>query len=103
MAVPAHHPIKWACIKKSASHIDNSGPNNDKIGAEVMIGCIPIKPKIQTIKGSRIIIAQKGKLFPILFYKVQNVLLLKFRDIENEKSNPTIKKFFQKAKNFWGN
>ena len=32
-----------------------------------MIGCIPIKPKIQTIKGSRIIIAQKGKLFPILF------------------------------------
>ena len=28
-------------------------------------------------------------------------LLEKFRKIENEKSNPSIKKFFQKAKSFW--
>ena len=30
-------------------------------------------------------------------------LLEKFREIENEKSNPSIKKFFQKAKSFWKN
>ena len=28
-------------------------------------------------------------------------LLEKFREIENDKSNPSIKKFFQKAKSFW--
>ena len=33
----------------------------------------------------------------------QKDLLEKFREIENEKSNPSIKKFFQKAKNFWKN
>ena len=27
----------------------------------------------------------------------------KFREIENEKSNPSIKQFFQKAKSFWKN
>ena len=35
--------------------------------------------------------------------KEQKDLLEKFREIENEKSNPSIKKFFQKAKNFWKN
>ena len=30
-------------------------------------------------------------------------LLEQFRKIENEKSNPSIKKFFQKAKSFWKN
>ena len=33
--------------------------------------------------------------------KEQKELLEKFREIENEKSNPSIKKFFQKAKSFW--
>ena len=33
----------------------------------------------------------------------QKELLEKFRKIENEKSNPSIKKFFQKAKSFWNN
>ena len=33
--------------------------------------------------------------------KEQKELLEKFREIENEKSNPSIKKFFQKAKDFW--
>ena len=33
----------------------------------------------------------------------QKELLEKFREIENEKSNPSIKKFFQKAKSFWKN
>ena len=28
-------------------------------------------------------------------------LLEKFREIENEKSNPSIRKFFQKVKSFW--
>ena len=35
--------------------------------------------------------------------KEQKELLEKFREIENEKSNPSIKKFFQKAKSFWKN
>jgi len=35
--------------------------------------------------------------------KQQKELLEKFREIENEKSNPSIKKFFQKAKSFWKN
>ena len=40
---------------------------------------------------------------PISLNKQQKELLEKFREIENEKSNPSIKKFFQKAKNFWKN
>ena len=38
---------------------------------------------------------------PISLNKAQKELLEKFREIENEKSNPSIKKFFQKAKSFW--
>ena len=40
---------------------------------------------------------------PVYLNKEQKELLEKFREIENEKSNPSIKKFFQKAKNFWKN
>ena len=40
---------------------------------------------------------------PVSLNKEQKELLDRFRKIENEKSNPTIKKFFQKAKNFWKN
>ena len=40
---------------------------------------------------------------PISLNKEQKELLEKFRQIENEKSNPSIKKFFQKAKSFWKN
>jgi len=40
---------------------------------------------------------------PISLNKEQRELLEKFRKIENEKSNPSIKKFFQKAKSFWKN
>jgi|TARA_Y100000389_G_scaffold181710_1_gene197624 molecular chaperone DnaJ len=40
---------------------------------------------------------------PISLNKEQKNLLEKFREIENEKSNPSIKKFFQKAKSFWKN
>ena len=40
---------------------------------------------------------------PVSLNKEQKELLEKFRDIENEKSNPSIKKFFQKAKDFWKN
>ena len=40
---------------------------------------------------------------PIYLNKEQKELLEKFREIENEKSNPSIKKFFQKAKSFWKN
>ena len=38
---------------------------------------------------------------PIFLNKEQRELLEKFREIEDEKSNPSIKKFFQKAKSFW--
>ena len=38
---------------------------------------------------------------PVSLNKEQRELLEKFKEIENEKSNPSIKKFFQKAKNFW--
>ena len=40
---------------------------------------------------------------PISLNKEQRELLEKFRQIENEKSNPSIKKFFEKAKNFGKN
>ena len=40
---------------------------------------------------------------PISLNKEQKELLEKFRKIENERSNPSIKKFFQRAKNFWNN
>ena len=40
---------------------------------------------------------------PISLNREQKELLEKFREIENEKSNPSIKKFFQKAKSFWKN
>ena len=40
---------------------------------------------------------------PVALNKEQKELLEKFREIENEKSNPSIKKFFQKAKSFWKN
>jgi molecular chaperone DnaJ len=40
---------------------------------------------------------------PISLNKEQKELLEKFREIENEKSNPSIKKFFQKAKSFLKN
>ena len=37
---------------------------------------------------------------PVFLNKEQKELLEKFREIENEKSNPSIKNFFQKAKDF---
>ena len=40
---------------------------------------------------------------PISLNKEQRELLEKFRDIENERSNPSIRKFFEKAKSFWKN
>ena len=40
---------------------------------------------------------------PVNLNSQQKDLLEKFREIENEKSNPSIKKFFQKAKSFWKN
>ena len=40
---------------------------------------------------------------PVSLNREQKELLEKFREIENEKSNPSIKKFFQKARSFWKN
>jgi len=37
---------------------------------------------------------------PVSLNSEQKELLEKFRKIENEKSNPSIKQFFQKAKSF---
>ena len=38
---------------------------------------------------------------PVYLNKEQKDLLERFRKIENEKSNPSIRKFFEKAKSFW--
>ena len=38
---------------------------------------------------------------PVSLNKEQKELLEKFRKIENDRSNPSIKKFFQRAKDFW--
>ena len=40
---------------------------------------------------------------PVYLNKEQKDLLERFRKIENEKSNPSIRKFFEKAKSFWKN
>ncbi len=40
---------------------------------------------------------------PVSLNSEQKELLEKFRKIENGKSNPSIKQFFQKAKSFWKN
>ena len=40
---------------------------------------------------------------PVNLNSKQKELLEKFREIENDKSNPSIKKFIQKAKRFWKN
>ena len=40
---------------------------------------------------------------PVSLNKKQKELLEQFREIENEKSNPSIKQFFEKAKSFWKN
>ena len=40
---------------------------------------------------------------PVSLNKKQKELLEQFREIENEKSNPSIRQFFQKAKSFWKN
>jgi len=39
---------------------------------------------------------------PISLSKKQKELLEEFKDLENTKLSPTIKKFFEKAKKFWG-
>ena len=53
--------------------------------------------------GSGDLYVQVNTEVPISLNNEQRELLEKFRDIENEKSNPSIKKFFQKAKSFWKN
>ena len=40
---------------------------------------------------------------PISLNKEQKELLERFKKIDNERSNPNIKRFFQKAKDFWKN
>ena len=40
---------------------------------------------------------------PISLNKEQKELLDKFRKIENDKSNPSVKQFFKKVKSFWKN
>ena len=53
--------------------------------------------------GSGDLYEQVNTEVPVSLNREQKELLEKFREIENEKSNPTIKKFFQKAKSFWKN
>ena len=53
--------------------------------------------KIASELNKRVIIGTTG------FNQKEESLIEKFREIENEKSNPSIKQFFQKAKSFWKN
>ena len=53
--------------------------------------------------GSGDLYVQINTEVPISLNKEQKQLLEKFREIENEKSNPSIKQFFEKAKSFWKN
>ena len=53
--------------------------------------------------GSGDLYVQVNTEVPINLNKEQRELLEKFREIDNEKSNPSIKKFFQRAKSFWKN
>ena len=46
---------------------------------------------------------QMNTEIPVSLNSEQKELLERFRELENNKSNPTIKKFFDKAKNFWRN
>ena len=57
------------------------------------------------MRGSEIgdLYVQVNTEVPVSLNNEQKNLLEKFREIENEKSNPSIKKFFQKAKSFWKN
>tara|TARA_B100000902_G_scaffold365892_1_gene387205 strand:+ start:8202 stop:9329 length:1128 start_codon:yes stop_codon:yes gene_type:complete len=54
-------------------------------------------------EGSGDLYVQINTEVPISLNKEQKELLEKFREIENEKSNPSIKKFFEKATSFWKN
>ena len=40
---------------------------------------------------------------PVSLTKEQKILLEKFKKLEDEKTNPSIKNFFDKAKKFWKN
>ena len=53
--------------------------------------------------GSGDLYVQVNTEVPINLNREQRELLEKFREIDNEKSNPSIKKFFQRAKSFWKN
>ncbi len=53
--------------------------------------------------GSGDLYVQVNTEVPVSLNREQKELLEKFREIENEKSNPSIKQFFQKAKSFWKN
>ncbi len=55
------------------------------------------------VSGNGDLYVQVNTEVPVSLNKEQKELLEKFREIENEKSNPSIKKFFQKAKSFWKN
>ena len=58
--------------------------------------------KLVSLTENRIINKKISGIKPSLNTE-QKELLEKFRKIENEKSNPSIKQFFQKAKSFWKN
>ena len=92
-------------FKKTDVIIDFTVPNctldilkiASKLKKRVVIGTTGFTQKEENI------IKKFSKKVPISLNKEQKELLEKFREIENEKSNPSIKKFFQKAKSFWKN
>ena len=85
------------CLGRMGQQLIKSSKNNKNFRLTALTENKAISKKIAGIK------LDVNTEVPISLNKEQKELLEKFREIENEKSNPSIKQFFQKAKSFWKN
>ena len=85
------------CLGRMGQQLIKSSKNNKNFRLAALTENKAISKKILGIK------LGINTEVPIALNKEQKELLEKFREIENEKSNPSIKQFFQKAKSFWKN
>ena len=85
------------CLGRMGQQLIKSSKNNNNFKLVALTENKAISKKIAGIK------LDVNTEVPISLNKEQKELLEKFREIENEKSNPSIKQFFQKAKSFWKN
>ena len=85
------------CMGRMGQQLVKSAKKDKSINLVTLTENRTINKKISGIK------PELNTEVPISLNKEQKELLEKFREIENERSNPSIKKFFQKAKSFWKN